>query len=90
MIRIRLFSHIMASAVLLCLLATAGRTHELPHSFQGYPPAPPTLDPGPNAALLRLRIVDASTRQLVSATVSVNNGNQAVGSDPPENPVSYQ
>lgn len=56
-------------------------SHDLPHARQGRP-SPPVLDPGPNAALLRIRILDAATRQPVSATVCVNDGDHEPDSDP--------
>lgn len=56
--------------------AVSGRTHELPHGYEARPPAPPLIDPGPDAAKLRIRILDATTRQPVSASVCVNNGDQ--------------
>jgi hypothetical protein len=65
-------------------LATVGgvRAHDLPHVFQEYPKPPPVTDPGPDAALLRVRIVDAVTRDPMAATVSVNNGEQEPDDDP--------
>ena len=64
------------------LLALTGSAHDLPHGQQGRPPPPPTIDPGPNAALLRIRIIDAVTRQPVAATVCVNQGDQEPDHDP--------
>src|SRR5688572_12669502 len=63
-------------------LASVTRAHDLPHSFQAYPPASSTLDPGADAALLRIRILDAKTREPTAATVSVNNGNYEPDTDP--------
>ena len=70
----------LLSAVLF--LPAVALAHEVPHFFEARPPAPPTIDPGPEAALLRIRIVDAATGQPASATVCVNNGDQEPDSDP--------
>ncbi|MBI4626508.1 MAG: CehA/McbA family metallohydrolase [Verrucomicrobia bacterium] len=71
----RLFFHLAIAAGLM-LPVRPTLAHELPHSFEDRPKAPPTVDPGPDAAVLRIRIVDASSGQPVSATVSVNRGAQ--------------
>ena len=70
--------------LLLLLVVCASRTtaHEIPHLFESRPPAPPTIDAGPDAALLRIKITDAATRQPTSATVCVNEGNQEPDHDP--------
>ncbi|MDO8539226.1 MAG: CehA/McbA family metallohydrolase [Opitutaceae bacterium] len=56
--------------------------HDLPYAVDSRPPAPPTIDPGPDAAVLRVRIVDAVTKKPASATVAVNGGNQEPDNDP--------
>jgi hypothetical protein len=56
--------------------------HDLPFAVDFRPPPPPTIDPGPDAAVLRVRIVDAITREQTSATVAVNGGNQEPDHDP--------
>jgi hypothetical protein len=68
----------------LLILAVGGAAfaHELPHLFEARPSAPPTIDPGPDAAVLRIRIVDAVTRQPTAATLCVNHGNQEPDNDP--------
>jgi hypothetical protein len=48
----------------------------------GIPPPPPTVDPGPDAARLRVRIVDAVSGHIASATACVNGGNQEPDEDP--------
>jgi hypothetical protein len=48
----------------------------------GIPPPPPTVEPGPDAARLRVRVVDAVSRQPISATACVNRGNQEPDEDP--------
>ena len=70
------------SFVALVSLSDRSAAHEFPHLFESRPPAPPTIDPGPDAAVLRIRIVDGATRQPVSATVCVNGGNQEPDNDP--------
>ncbi len=68
--------------LLAAALLGAAAAHELPHAQQGVPAPPPTVDPGANAALLRIRIIDAVTRQPAAATVCVNGGNQEPDDDP--------
>jgi len=46
------------------------------------PVPPPVVDPGPDAALLRVRIKDAVSGRRASATASVNRGAQEPPSDP--------
>ena len=75
------FSLLFVSALLL-VPALRSPAHEFPHLFEARPPAPPTIDPGPDAARLRIRIIDAATRQPASATVCVNNGDQEPDDDP--------
>lgn len=75
------------SLPLVCIMAVllgAGSAwaHDLPYALQGIPPPPPTVDPGPEAATLRIRILEAATRQPVAATVSVNDGDQEPDGDP--------
>lgn len=71
------------AVILLCSgLAFSHDLPQLPHARLGRPPPPPTIDPGVNAALLRIRIIDATTRQPTSATVCVNNGDQEPDDDP--------
>jgi hypothetical protein len=48
----------------------------------GIPPPPPTVDPGPDAARLRVHIVDAISGRQASATACVNGGNQEPDEDP--------
>ncbi len=49
---------------------------------KNYPTPPPTIDPGPDAALLKINIVDKSTGKGLSATACVNNGDQEPDNDP--------
>lgn len=72
----------LAAAALLLLTAAATHAHDLPFALDSRPPPPPPVDPGPDAARLRIRIIDAQTREPVSATVSVNQGNQEPDEDP--------
>lgn len=75
-IRIALVSTLLGASL-------AVRAHDLPHVFQEYPKPPSTTDPGPDAAVLRVRIVDAVSGETIPATVSVNNGQQ----EPDEHPL---
>lgn len=69
--------------VLLGLLVPfAAPAHDLPFAINGRPPAPPVVDPGPEAATLRVRIIDAITKEQTSATVAVNDGMQEPDHDP--------
>src|SRR6185436_8430621 len=71
-------------AALLIVLAAAwpASAHDFPHSFEARPKPPPTIDPGPDAARLRIRITDAKSGQPTAATVCVNNGDQEPDNDP--------
>ncbi|MBL9200182.1 MAG: CehA/McbA family metallohydrolase [Opitutaceae bacterium] len=66
-----------AIALLVAALACAPRAsaHQWPHLFDRFPPAPPTIDPGPDAATLRIRLIEAATGKPTSASICVNNGN---------------
>ena len=73
-------------ALFLCLAFLASCTAALAHDAVaeislGIPPPPPTIDPGPDAGRLRVRIVDAAG-QTTSATACVNHGNQEPDEDP--------
>ena len=52
--------------------------------FTGPPLPPPRVDPGPDAATLDLIVLDRDTREQLSATVSVNGGDQEPENDPYE------
>ena len=70
-------------AAALCLLfSPPASAHYDPMIDLGVPPAPPTADPGPDAALLRVTIRDTATGNPTSATVSVNDGDFEPDSDP--------
>jgi len=49
---------------------------------EGYPDPPPVIDPGPDAAVVKVSITDAATGKRISATVAVNQGDQ----EPVDNP----
>ena len=49
---------------------------------EGYPVPSPKVDPGPDAATLRLTIVDRDSGRKISATASVNRGAQEPDDDP--------
>ncbi len=52
--------------------------------FEGPPLPPPKVDPGPDAATLDLIVRDRDTGERLSATVSVNRGDQEPENDPYE------
>ncbi len=56
--------------------------HERPMIGRGYPTPPPTVDPGPEAATLKVVVRDRYTNEVVSAVVSVNDGAQQPDQDP--------
>ncbi len=70
--------------LLAALFFTVGSVHAHRKSMlsRGYPPPPPTVDPGPDAATLRITVKDARTGRPVSATISVNGGDQEPEVDP--------
>ena len=49
---------------------------------EGYAVPPPKVDPGPDAATLRITIVDRDSGEQISATASVNGGAQEPEDDP--------
>ncbi len=50
--------------------------HYRPMIEEGYPKPPPLIDPGEDAALVRVSVVDAASGEKTSATACVNNGAQ--------------
>ena len=46
------------------------------------PVPPPTIDPGPDAALLIVHIIDSETNETTSATACINEGAQEPDNDP--------
>ena len=66
--------------VTFCPIAVAA--HYDPMINDGYPVPPPVVDPGPDAALLRVTVLDAVTGNPTSATVSVNRGDHEPDHDP--------
>ena len=69
---------------LACLMASpfSAAAHYRPMIEVKGPPLAPTVDPGPDAALLVIRVIDGATGKQASATVSVNGGAQEPDSDP--------
>ena len=63
-------------AILTVLLGTTFviYAHNKPMLQEKMPPPPPTVDPGPDATLLRIHIIDAFENETTCATISVNNG----------------
>lgn len=68
----------------ICLLVTAIPLagHYDPMVEISKPAPPPVVDPGPDAALLRVRVKDAISGERLSAVVSVNQGAQEPAPDP--------
>ena len=65
----------LSRLLLLFVVVCASRTnaHEIPHLFESRPLPPPTLDPGPDAAVLRIKIVDAATLDVPGLSGQVAN-----------------
>lgn len=52
---------------------------------KGYPPPPPLVDPGPDAATLDISLIQADSNQITTGIISVNNGAQ----EPEDDPLSH-
>jgi len=67
-----------------CLMASpfSAAAHYRPMIEVKGPPLAPAVDPGPDAALLVVRVIDRETGKQASATVSVNGGAQEPDLDP--------
>ncbi len=65
-----------AGAAAMVLLASLGvaAAHRPTEISDGYPKPPPTTDPGPDAATLKITVKERETGEVVSATASVNRG----------------
>lgn len=76
-------SQVLKTAWLVILMATVPvRPHERPMIQAPTPTPPPVIEPGPDAALLKISIHDKSEDCPASATVSVNNGDYEPDFDP--------
>ena len=76
------WKHVLA-VLLLGVVGSVAHAHDaVAEIVLGIPPPPPTVDPGPDGARLRVRIVDAVTGATVSGTACVNKGNQEPDEDP--------
>jgi len=73
----KLFWFLIAAA-----LYSHGYAHHKPMIEQQTPEPPPLVDAGPDAAVLKVHVIDAKTGSTVSATVSVNAGAQEPEEDP--------
>lgn len=56
--------------------------HERPMIERGYPKPPPMVDPGPDAATLKVLVKDRVSGEVISAVVTVNDGAQEPDNDP--------
>jgi hypothetical protein len=68
--------------VLVHLFSQLSFAHEHAMLDKDYPQPPPTVAPGPDAALIKVHLIDAFSQTTTSATVSVNNGAQEPDDDP--------
>ncbi|HUU27732.1 MAG TPA: CehA/McbA family metallohydrolase [archaeon] len=68
--------------VSILILPIPGYAHYRPMIEIDKPVPPPTVDPGPEAALLRVRLVDSATGARINATACVNDGAEEPESDP--------
>ncbi|MBN2290365.1 MAG: CehA/McbA family metallohydrolase [Candidatus Glassbacteria bacterium] len=68
----------------ICLVAfpVSLRSHYRPMIEAEGPPLPPVVEPGPDAALLKVRVIDRATGQQTSATACVNDGSREPDFDP--------
>lgn len=72
---------------LLCIAAflvlhSTVYSHHKPMVDKQYPDPPPTIDPGPDAALLIVHVIDDEVNETTSATVCVNGGEREPDEDP--------
>ncbi|MCA1564039.1 MAG: hypothetical protein LC804_28615 [Acidobacteria bacterium] len=67
-------------ATSLALSYHRGSSQDLPLGLEN-PPSPSPVDPGPDAALVRVRIIDSTSKETTSATVTINQGNQEPDND---------
>jgi hypothetical protein len=56
--------------------------HHKPMIEKQTPPPTPTIDPGPHATLMKVKIYDTATNAMASATVCINDGDQEPDDDP--------
>jgi len=73
---------ILLSIACLMIIPFSVSAHYRPMIEVKGPPLAPAVDPGPEAALLKVRIIDKATGRLASAYVSVNDGAQEPDNDP--------
>lgn len=78
---IRSLRFILASVVPL-IAGPSAFCHDFAEINQGIPPPPPTVEPGPDAAFLRVHIIDAASGETATATACVNGGDQEPDNDP--------
>jgi hypothetical protein len=68
--------------ILVFVLTCNGYSHHRPMISKNKIEPPPTVNPGPHAALIRIKIIDAFTGKQISATACVNDGEQEPDHDP--------
>lgn len=62
--------------IFMAFQVSTGLAHYRPMVAEGYPKPPPLIDPPEDAALVKVRVVDAASGQRTSATACVNDGAQ--------------
>ena len=67
---------------LLGVLAAEGEAHHKSMISKNIPKPPPTIDPGPDAAFIKVYIIDKTSGETLSATACVNEGDQEPDNDP--------
>ena len=75
---------LVTAVIAICVLQTGLSAHYYPMIQEEPVQFPPLVEPGPDAALLKIHVRDAQNDETVGATICVNDGAQ----EPAENPFS--
>jgi len=72
----------LSLVTILLIIPVVIYSHHKPMIQHKTPPPPPTIDPGADAALVRVHIIDSELNETTSATVCVNDGAHEPDDDP--------